>query len=204
MRLPPHVPSQAPLRPARSALRFSQVGLRQTRSMLGAVASRSRSDRRRQRCRFVGREQAGLTARLDVRVAPAEKEQLAGSLATAGIAVAELVRLRALGRPVVSRTDATTIRELRRLGGLLKMVHVESGGAYRRADGRAAQRCLRAAIGQLAAGSREAGTMIVKKVPTSKLRAGQEQGPQRARPGRLHRRSRRPAAPVRRWSTAAP
>ena len=38
--------------------------------------------------------------------------------------------LRALDRPVVSRTDATTIRELRRLGGLLKKVHVDSGGAY--------------------------------------------------------------------------
>jgi hypothetical protein len=28
------------------------------------------------------------------------------------------------------RTDTTTIRELRRLGGLLKKVHVDSGGAY--------------------------------------------------------------------------
>ena len=37
---------------------------------------------------------------------------------------------RALDRPVVSRTDATTIRELRRLGGLLKKVHLDSGGAY--------------------------------------------------------------------------
>jgi hypothetical protein len=32
----------------------------------------------------------------------------------------------------VSRTDATTIRELRRLGGLLKKVHLDSGGAYSR------------------------------------------------------------------------
>ena len=123
-------------------------------------------DRRRRRCRFVGRAPAGLTARLDVRVAPAEKEQLASIAATAGIAVAELVRLRALGRPVVSRTDATTIRELRRLGGLLKLVHVESGGAYRQQTAELLS-MLRAAVGRLAAGE-GGGTMIVKKVATSK------------------------------------
>ena len=72
----------------------------------------------------------GLTERLDVRVAPAEKKQLQAHARPAGLSVSELVRLRALGRPVVSRTDATTIRELRRLGGLLKKVHLDSGGAY--------------------------------------------------------------------------
>ena len=108
-------------------------------------------DRRRGRCRFVGRAPAGLTARLDVRVAPAEKEQLAVIARDAGLAVAELVRLRALGRPVVSRTDATTIRELRRLGGLLKMVHVESGGAYRQQTAELLT-MLRAAVGKLAGG----------------------------------------------------
>jgi hypothetical protein len=62
-----------------------------------------------------------------------------------GITVAELVRARALNRPVVPRTDATTIRELRRLGGLLKKVHVDSGGAYSRDTG-SALTALRAAI----------------------------------------------------------
>jgi hypothetical protein len=94
---------------------------------------------------------AGLTARLDVRVAPGEKEQLAVIARDAGLAVAELVRLRALGRPVVSQTDATTIRELRRLGGLLKMVHVESGGAYRHQTAELLT-MLRAAVGKLAGG----------------------------------------------------
>ena len=88
----------------------------------------------------------GLTERLDVRVAPGEKAQLRVIARDAGIVVAELVRRRALGRPVVSRTDATTIRELRRLGGLLKMVHVESGGAYSRETAELPSR-LRAAIG---------------------------------------------------------
>lgn len=73
---------------------------------------------------------AGLTERLDVRVAPGEKQQIRAIAASAGMRVAELVRLRSLGQPVVPRTDATTIRELRRLGGLLKKVHVDSRGAY--------------------------------------------------------------------------
>jgi hypothetical protein len=91
----------------------------------------------------------GLTARLDVRVAPAEKAQLRAIAEAAGVRVAELVRLRALGRPVVPRTDATTIRELRRLGGLLKRVHMESRGAYSR-ETAAALQTLHVAIGRLA------------------------------------------------------
>jgi hypothetical protein len=100
---------------------------------------------------FARRGAAALTARLDVRVAPAEKAQLRETADAAGIGVAELVRRRALGRPVVSRTDATTLRELRRLGGLLKMVHVESGGAYSRGTA-AALAALTTAISRLAAG----------------------------------------------------
>src|SRR5690348_1634746 len=100
---------------------------------------------------FGNKGAAGLTARLDVRVAPAEKVAIREMAAAAGMAVAELVRGRALGRPIVSRTDATTIRELRRLGGLLKLVHVESKGAYS-AETAAALAELRAAIARLAAG----------------------------------------------------
>jgi hypothetical protein len=94
---------------------------------------------------------AGLTARLDVRVAPVEKAQLRAIADMAGVPVAELVRLRALGRHVLSRTDATTIRELRRLGGLLKKVHTDSGGAYSR-ETAAALQTLHAAIGRLVGG----------------------------------------------------
>jgi hypothetical protein len=79
---------------------------------------------------FANKGLAGLTERLDVRVSPAEKERLRTLAAEAGMPVAELVRSRALGQPVVPRTDATTVRELRRLGGLLKKVHVDSNGAY--------------------------------------------------------------------------
>jgi len=94
---------------------------------------------------------AGLTERLDVRVAPAEKEQVRRIAAGAGISVAELIRTRALDRPVVARTDATTIRELRRLGGLLKKVHLDSGGAYSK-ETASALAALRAAIDRLAGG----------------------------------------------------
>jgi hypothetical protein len=150
MRLAPHVSSQGPLRPARSALRFSRARLRQTRScsalpLLAALRAEAPP------MPFAKKSAAGLTARLDVRVAPGEKAQLRAIADAAGIAVAELVRLRALGRPVVSRTDATTIRELRRLGGLLKLVHTESGSAYSR-ETAAALDALHAAIRRLANG----------------------------------------------------
>jgi hypothetical protein len=95
---------------------------------------------------------SGLTERLDVRVAPGEKAELRAVAREAGLAVSELVRFRALGRPIVSRTDATTIRELRRLGGLLKMVYVASGGVYSEQTG-AALRELRAAIARVAGGA---------------------------------------------------
>jgi hypothetical protein len=105
---------------------------------------------------FARRGAAALTERLDVRVAHAEKAQLRAIADNAGVTVAELVRQRALGRPVVSRTDATTIRELRRLGGLLKKVHTDSRGAYSQATA-AALRGLHAAIRALA-GSGDGGS----------------------------------------------
>ena len=94
---------------------------------------------------------ASLSERLDVRVAPSEKHQLRGIARGGGLSVSDLVRLRALGRPVLSRTDATTIRELRRLGGLLKKVHVDSGGAYSAATANAVAALTRA-IDRLADG----------------------------------------------------
>jgi hypothetical protein len=94
---------------------------------------------------------AALTERLDVRVSPDEKQQLRALAARAGMPVAELVRLRALGRPVVPRTDETTIRELRRLGGLLKKVHLDSRGAYSEATA-AALADVRAAVQALSKG----------------------------------------------------
>jgi hypothetical protein len=150
MRLPPHVSSQAPLCHARSALRFSQARLRLT-CRCSALSLLAPARREESHVPFARKGQAGLTERLDVRVAPVEKEQLRRIAADAGLAVAELVRARAVGRPVVSRVDATAIRELRRLGGLLKKVHVDSGGAYSR-ETASALAALRAAIDRLAGG----------------------------------------------------
>jgi hypothetical protein len=94
---------------------------------------------------------ASLTERLDVRVAPGEKQQLRDIARDGGLSVSDVVRLRALGRPVVCRSDATTIRELRRLGGLLKKVHVDSGGAYSAATA-SALAALTRAIARVATG----------------------------------------------------
>jgi hypothetical protein len=94
---------------------------------------------------------AALTVRLDIRVSPDDKNQLRQFAASAERPVAELVRLRALARPVIPRTDATTIRELRRLGGLLKKVHVDSRGAYSEATA-AALEAVHSAITALARG----------------------------------------------------
>jgi hypothetical protein len=146
MRLTPHVSSQDALRHGRSALRFSQPQLRQTG---GCSALRFSQPRTAEAAMpFRKKSLSGLTERLDVRVAPGEKAEVRAIAKAAGLAVSELVRLRVLGRPVVGRTDATTIRELRRLGGLLKMVHLDSGGAYSEQTG-AALGELRAAIGRV-------------------------------------------------------
>jgi hypothetical protein len=148
MRLAPHVSSQG--RGGRSALRFSlpartgsQAALRYRFSHPIATEAAAMPFRRK--------GTVALSERLDVRVSPDEKEQLRGMAASAGRPVAELVRNRALGRPIIPRSDATTIRELRRLGGLLKKVHVDSGGAYSK-ETAAALAALHAAIGALAAG----------------------------------------------------
>jgi hypothetical protein len=148
MRLASHVSSQDALRPGRSALRFSQPELRQTRGCSALRFSRPRTAEEGA-MPFRKKGPSGLTKRLDVRVAPGEKADIRAIAKDAGLAVSELVRLRVLGRPVVGRTDATTIRELRRLGGLLKMVHLDSGGVYSQQTG-AALGELRAAISRVA------------------------------------------------------
>ena len=59
--------------------------------------------------------------RRTVRLTAAEDEKLTRQAAAAGISVSEYMRrLFFGGRPIIARTDDQTIRELRRLGGLLK------------------------------------------------------------------------------------
>ena len=71
-----------------------------------------------------------LDAVVNVRLTIAEKARLLEDAAIAGLTISALSRRRMLGRRVVANIDAAMIRELRRLGGLLKHLHVESAGVY--------------------------------------------------------------------------
>jgi hypothetical protein len=67
---------------------------------------------------------------VNVRLTAAEKARVSEDAATAGLTVSALSRRRLLGRRVVADVDAAMIRELRRVAGLLKHLHLDSGGAY--------------------------------------------------------------------------
>ena len=56
---------------------------------------------------------------------------------TAGLSFSSYCRARVVGHRVVASADRATIRELRRIGGLLKRVHTESKGAYKADTARA-------------------------------------------------------------------
>ena len=71
-----------------------------------------------------------LDAVLNVRLTRAEKVRLQEDADMASISMSELVRARYFGRPVIANTDQVMVKELRRLGGLLKSVHTTSNGAY--------------------------------------------------------------------------
>lgn len=59
--------------------------------------------------------------RRTLRLTVEEDERITRQAVTAGISVSEYMRrLFFGGRPIIARTDDQTIRELRRLGGLLK------------------------------------------------------------------------------------
>ena len=71
-----------------------------------------------------------LDAVINVRLTAAEKARLKEDADLAGVSVSELVRRRYFGRPIVANADAVMLKEMRRLGGLLKHIHSESRGAY--------------------------------------------------------------------------
>lgn len=71
-----------------------------------------------------------LDAVINVRLTAAEKARLKEDADLAGLSVSELVRRRYFGRPVIANADAVMLKELRRVGGLLKHIHNESGGVY--------------------------------------------------------------------------
>ena len=71
-----------------------------------------------------------LDAIVNVRLTSSEKERLRKDADTAGVSMSELVRRRYFGMPLVAHADEIMLKELRRVGGLLKHVHTESNGAY--------------------------------------------------------------------------
>lgn len=72
----------------------------------------------------------GLDAIVNVRLTSEEKERLKDDADMASLSMSALIRARYFGRPVVAHADQVLIKELRRLGGLLKKVHTDSDGAY--------------------------------------------------------------------------
>ncbi len=79
---------------------------------------------------FQPRGDKPLDALCHLRLTVEEKQRIRDDADIAGLTISEFVRRRALGRAILPATDLAVIRELRRLGGLLKHVHVVSGGAY--------------------------------------------------------------------------
>jgi hypothetical protein len=71
-----------------------------------------------------------LDARCNVRLTADELAEVREAAGLAGLSLSEYLRRRALGRVVIAHADLAVVRELRRVGGLLKLIHTESGGAY--------------------------------------------------------------------------
>ena len=69
---------------------------------------------------------------ISVRVSNDEYSLIKEQADIAALTVSEYIRRRTLGKRVASKLDLCVLAEIRRLGGLLKHVHVESGGAYSR------------------------------------------------------------------------
>jgi hypothetical protein len=67
--------------------------------------------------------------KITVRYRTCEMEQLLEQADASGLNLSELVRRRSLHRRVDSKTDLRTIAELRRFGGLLKHIYIETDGS---------------------------------------------------------------------------
>ena len=96
---------------------------------------------------------ARFQCRRTLRLTGEAEARLSGQAAIAGISVSEYMRrLFFGGRPLVAKTDGQTIRELRRLGGLLKYNFEavrEKGGRNELAELSATLNAIRAVIERL-------------------------------------------------------
>jgi hypothetical protein len=64
------------------------------------------------------------------RLSEEESQEVKGQAEISHLTVSEYIRRRVLGKNVASKADLATLAELRRLGGLLKHVHLETRGTY--------------------------------------------------------------------------
>jgi Ribbon-helix-helix protein, copG family len=71
-----------------------------------------------------------LTRRITLRLSDSEDDKLNEDAHLAHLTKSELIRRRYFGRPIMAATDANTIRELRRIGGLLKHIYGQTGSTY--------------------------------------------------------------------------
>lgn len=65
-----------------------------------------------------------------VRFTQSDRARLDEDASLAGLTLSELIRRRTSGQRVIANADLVMIRELRRVAGLLKHIHVQSYGAY--------------------------------------------------------------------------
>ncbi len=135
--------------PTLSAIRKNQKGsqcLKRLGSLHFLVFQASHNDQQMEKRKAANRFQRRRTLRFTAE----EDERIAQQADTAGISVSEYMRrLFFGGRPIIARTDDQTIRELRRLGGLLKHhfdVVKQTGNAATLAELDAALREVRRAI----------------------------------------------------------
>lgn len=68
--------------------------------------------------------------RIGFRVSEGERLEIADQAEVCHLTVSEYIRRRILGKRVVPQADMAVLAELRRLGGLLKHIHVETRGTY--------------------------------------------------------------------------
>jgi len=65
-----------------------------------------------------------------VRLTETEYNNLIHQVEKSGLTLAEFIRRCASGRKIISRVEQNLVNELRRQGGLMKLIHNESGGVY--------------------------------------------------------------------------
>lgn len=67
---------------------------------------------------------------VNIRTTLSEKNRLKEDADLAGIGVSELIRKWYFEKKIVASVDLAVLREMRRQGGLLKHIHLQSNGMY--------------------------------------------------------------------------